>query len=171
MEDTGSFEDSKKASGLDMDQMTVLLDALKMAMDPNLEDEEQAKLVEVIQKNRAFILQYAMTAYLNNPKSASLLEGVNQIFGQIEKAVRDDRKERAKKKENEGNRLAFNQMLEAMQHIQDGTVKLPQFDFTDFILDPSKSLLTPEESRNIEPIKDDELVQGNIPVDVNGDRV
>ncbi|MDH1421355.1 hypothetical protein [Pseudomonas aeruginosa] len=161
-------KEKKKASPLDMDRMQTVLEELRKAMTGNLEDIEQEELVKVVQRNRAFILEYAMSAYLDNPKNAHLLEGVTQIIAQIEKTVRDDRKERAKKKENEGNRLAFNQMLEAMERIQSGGIKLPTFEFSHFVLDPSKPLpLDP----TLSPITEEELVQGNQLVNIDGEEI
>lgn len=146
---------------------TILM-ALKKAIEGTEEDVDQTALVKVIQDNRAFVLEYAMQAYLDNPKNAHLLEGVTSIIAQIEKTVRDDRKERMKKKENENNQVAFSQMLEAMKSISSGAIALPVFDQTDFILDPTKSLL---DLVNVAPIKPEELVQGNEIVDLDGQPV
>jgi hypothetical protein len=107
-----------------------------------------------------------MQAYLDNPKNAGLLEGVTQIIAQIEKTVRDDRKERAKKKDSEGNRVSFNQMLEALQGIQKGSINLPVFEFTQFILDPSMPLIADADlTSSINPA---ELVMGVMLADIDG---
>lgn len=164
------YQPKKKADPIDVDKMALVLEQLKMAMDSSPEDVDQETLVKVIQKNRAFILEYAMSAYLDNPKSASLLEGVTQMLAQMEKTIRDDRKEKAKKKENENNALGFSQLMEALGNISSGNIKLPSFDMKDFILDPSKPLID-EEDKGMEPIKLEELEQGNKLVDLDGEPV
>ena len=155
------FEPSLEVQGM--------IQALQQGMNGNLDDIDQEQLIKALQNNRSHILQFALQAYINNPKSASLLEGVNALLGQIEKTVRDDRKERAKKRESEGNRLVFSQMLEAMDKIASGSVNMPSFEFTQFILDPSKPLVNPDSFKN--DIKPDELVQGIALVTIEGEKI
>lgn len=158
----------KVVAPFEMDRMAEVMECLRRAMTGTESDIDQEELVKVVQKNRAFILEYAMRAYLDNPKSASLLEGVTQMFAQIEKTVRDDRKERAKKKEAENNVLGFGALMDALGNIANGSIRLPVFDLGDFILDPNKSIM---QDPAMEPIKDDELVQGNSIVDIDGNKV
>jgi hypothetical protein len=158
-----------KADPLDMDKMGKVLEELREAMTGTEEDIDQEALVKMVQKNRAFLLEYAMAAYLDNPKNGELLGSVTSIIAAIEKCVREDRKERMKKKENENNALGFNQLMEALGKISNGAVKIPVFDMQDFILDPSKSILPG--GGNVEPIKDEELQMGNSLVDLDGEPV
>lgn len=159
-------KEQKKADPLDTDRMKELIGLLKDSMEGNLEDVEQQNLIRMVQKNRAFVLEFAMAAWLDNPKNAHLLEGVNQILQQIEKVVRDDRKEALKKKENENNQISFNQMMEAMQKLNQSGNNLPTFNFGDFILDPTKPIAPSKEFFN--PINEHELQQGNQLVDLEG---
>lgn len=149
-------------------EMIAIMERMRKALQENPEDVDQKELVKVIQENRAHILQYAMGQYLQNPKSASLLEGVTSLIGQMEGAVRNDRKERAKKQDQENNVISFNQMLDAMKGISNGQIVIPHFDMSDFILDPGKSLLT---QADVDPIKPEELVQGNELIDIDGNAV
>lgn len=158
----------KEALPEDVDKMEKALQQLRKAITGDLEDLDQEELVKVIQQNRAFVLEYALSAYLDNPKNAHLLEGVTQILAQVEKTVRDDRKERMKKKDSETNQLGFAQLMDALNTISTGGIKLPVFDFKDFILDPSKPIV---QSPNADPINDDELTQGNFIVDIDGNKV
>lgn len=158
----------KVADPLDMDKMRVVLEELRMAMTGSEEDIDQEALVKMVQKNRAFLLEYAMGAYLDNPKNGELLGSVTSIIAAIEKCVREDRKERMKKKESENNHLAFNQVMEALDKINNGSVRMPTFDFKDFILDPTKSLIG---GADVNPINDEELVQGNTLIDLEGNAV
>ena len=130
------FENEEDKVGPVEDPLIVeLLEKMRGAISPNEEDVEQKSLVTIIQENRALLLKYAMGKYLENPKSASLLEGVTSLIAHMEKTVRDDRKERAKKADAQNNVLAFNQMLDAMTKINEGKVIMPHFDMSDFILD------------------------------------
>jgi len=150
-------------------QVTDIMEALRKTLvrDPN--DEKQVTLVDTLQQSRALLFQYAIQQYVGNPKSASLLEGIVSLIGHMEKAVRDDRKEKAKEKENENNIVSFNQMVEAMKSISAGKIALPVFDMKAFILDPTKSLLPT--NAVIPPIKPEELAQGNQIVDIEGNPV
>lgn len=149
-------------------EMIAIMERMRNALAANPEDVDQTELIKVIQENRAHILQYAMGQYLQNPKSASLLEGVTSLIGQMEGTVRNDRKERTKKKDAENNIVSFNQMLDAMKGISNGQIVIPHFDMSDFILDPSKTLLTVVD---VSPIKPSELVQGNEIIDIDGNPV
>ncbi|MNM09002.1 hypothetical protein D3C81_190820 [compost metagenome] len=162
-------KEKKKADPLDMDKLGKVIEELRLAMNGSEEDIDQETLVKMVQKNRAFMLEYAMAAYLDNPKNGELLGSVTSILAAVEKSVREDRKERMKKKDAENNKLAFNQMLDAMQSINNGSIKMPVFDLSDFILDPNKSLV-PENSTML-PIQEGELVQGNSVVDIDGNPV
>lgn len=164
-----NYNEAPKPPGADPSlEVIAIMEKMRKALEANPEDQDQTKLVTLIQENRALLLQYAMSQYLLNPKSASLLEGVTSLIGQMEKTVRDDRKERTKKNEAENNIVSFNQMLDAMKSISSGKIIVPAFDMSDFILDPGKSLLT---SPDIAPIKPDELVMGNGLVDLEGEAV
>jgi hypothetical protein len=149
-------------------EMIAIMEKMRKALADNPEDIDQTEMIKVIQENRAHILQYAMGQYLQNPKSASLLEGVSSLISQMEATVRNDRKERTKKKDAENNVLSFNQMLDAMKSISNGQVLVPHFDMSDFILDPNKTLLTVVD---VAPIKPEELVQGNELIDIDGNAV
>jgi len=164
-----TMSDLDKKHKTEDDEAAAMMETLRKALTADLEDEDQNKLVEAIQQGRALALNYAMMQYLSKPSSASLLEGVSSLLGHMEKTVRDNRKEKAKKKEGETNVLAFNQMLEAMKSISSGAVALPVFDMSNFLLDPNKSLL--EGVKEVAPIKPEELVQGNSLVDIDGNAV
>lgn len=157
-----------KKRNIDDANLEEVLALLKQSLEPSEDDVEQVTFVTALQKNRQFLLQYAMKAYMEKPGSASLLEGVTSLLGHMEKAIRDDRKERMKKQENQDNRLSFQQMLEAMQMIKTGNLTVPTFDVTAFMLDPNVSLV---EGLDIKPIGEGELVQGNSIVDINGNSV
>lgn len=162
------YEPKPPASTEPSMEMTAIIEKLRKALEDNPEDIDQTSLITLIQENRTLLLQHAMGQYLQSPKSATLLEGVTSLIGQMEKTVRDDRKERAKKKDSENNIVSFNEMLDAMKGISSGQILIPHFDMSDFILDPSKTLLTVVD---VAPIKPEELVQGNGLIDLEGNAV
>lgn len=166
MEGFGDFGGKKVAAPEDVAKMKAALEELRNAMVGSEDDPDQNALVKVIQRNRAFLLEYALSAYIDNPKNAKLLEGVTQIIAQIEKVVRDDRKEALKKKDQDNNKVGFNQMMEALQNISNGSVRMPTFNFSDFILDPTKSIIA--EHSKMDPISEQELLQGNSLIDMDG---
>lgn len=162
------YEQPPKPAGADPSlEVMDIIAKMREALTRNPEDPEQVGLIDVVQQNRTLLLQYAMSQYLLNPKSASLLEGVTSLIGQLEKTVRDDRKEKAKKKDQENDVVSFNQMLEAMKNISAGKIVVPSFDMSDFILDPSKTLLPAD----IAPILPEELVQGNALVGLDAEPI
>lgn len=147
-----------------------LAETLKAAITKTSEGDEQNALVEAIQLNRNLLLNQAFGAYLKNPRQSKLLESVISILAGLEKSVRDDRKEAAKKKELETNTVAFNDMLEALKDISAGKIEIPTFDMSEFVLDPSKSL-TEVAPDDYDPISEEELVQGNVLVDIEGNPI
>lgn len=159
----------KKADPGDSDKMKAVIEELRAVMVGNEEDIDQTEMVKMIQKNRAFLLEYAMGAYLDNPKNGELLGSVKSIIDALERTIREDRKERMKKKENEDNAISFNQMMEALTQMSNGTVKLPQFDFGEFILDPSKPIMGDKKFFN--PINEHELDQGIQQLDFDGNKI
>lgn len=152
---------------VEQEDMEKLFEELHSALTED-EDEDQKSLVTILQKNRKYILRYAMQQYIANPKSASLLEGVTSLIGHMEKTIRDDRKERMKKQENQDNAISFKQMLDAMSMISSGTLNLPKFDLVTFMPDPNQSLLA---GLDVKPINEHELVQGNQLVNIDGEPI
>lgn len=130
------------------------------------EDPEQDQLITSLQKHRSLILRFATLAYLRNPNSAKMLESIISLTAAMEKAVREDRKEAAKKIDSENSQISFMQIVESLNAISAGVISTPTFELTNFILDSSKSLT--EVCDTFKPIKDTELTQGNGLVDLEG---
>lgn len=156
-----------------VDTVGLEVDAALMEIVKNLvkteEDEEQEGLVTSIQKHRSLLLKFATLAYMKKPSSAMLLSSITSLVAAMEKAVRDDRKEKAKKEENQSNQFSFAQIVESLNAIAKGAVVTPTFELTSFILDPSKSLM--EIADGFKPIKSEELTQGNSLVDMDGNAI
>ena len=162
-------KEKKKADPYDSDKMRVVIEELRAVMVGNDDDIDQTEMVKMIQKNRAFLLEYAMGAYLDNPKNGELLGSVTSIIAALEKTIREDRKERMKKKESEDNAISFNQMMDALTNMSNGNISLPVFDFGDYILDPSKPIMG--EKKFFNPINEHELDQGIQQGDFDGNKI
>lgn len=162
-------KEKKRADPFDSDKLKDVIEELRASMVGNEEDIDQTEMVKMVQKNRAFMLEYAMGAYLDNPKNGELLGSVTSILAALEKTIREDRKERMKKKENEDNKISFNQMMDALQNMNNGSINLPVFDFSEYILDPSKPIMG--EKKFFNPINEHELDQGIQQLDFDGNKI
>ena len=164
-------EHQTSQSDLDADDEVIkgiLLD-VQNALSHDEEDIDQVSLVNALQQHRTLLLNYATKAYINKPNNPKLLEAVTSLVAQLEKAVRDNRKERERKKDRDDNRATFNQLVDAMKNISSGKIDVPTFNMQNFILDPSKSLF--EINPGMVPIGDQELEQGNKIVDMSGEAI
>lgn len=150
-------------------EVITALEQIRNTIEQSEEDPDQKSLITAVQHNKYILLNYAMLAYQRNPTNPKMLESITSLLAQIEKTVRDDRKEKARAKEKEDDKLTFNQMMEAMKQISSGQIQLPVFNIGSFLLDPNKSLLP--ENTTVNPITPAELEQGNELVDINGVKV
>lgn len=158
--------DTVDKTGLEVD--AALLEIVQSLIKKE-EDPEQETLVTSLQKHRALLLKFATLAYLKKPSSAMMLSSLSALMGDIEKAVRADRKEQAKKDENQSNQYSFTQIVESLNAIAAGAVITPTFELTSFILDPTKSLM--DVAEGFKPIKATELTTGNALVDIDGNPI
>lgn len=153
-------------TGLEVD--AALMEIVKTLIKTE-DDPEQEDFVTSLQKHRALLLKFATLAYMKKPSSAMMLTGISSLVADMEKAVRNDRKERAKKEENQTNQFSFAQIVESLNAIAKGAVVTPTFELTSFILDPTKSLM--DVADGFKPIKAEELAQGNSLVDMEGNAI
>lgn len=129
-------------------------------------DPDKVTMVQVIQNYRATLLKIASMAYMNKKGDPKLLEAVATLVTQMEKSVRDDRKERAKKDEHLDNRASFTQMVEALKSLSTGNLSIPQYD-SGLFLDPTQMIIDPDD-KSIDRIRDAELTSGHQQLDFNG---
>ncbi|UVD32187.1 hypothetical protein [Vibrio phage phiKT1028] len=145
---------------------------LQQLFNANKKDEEdpsQRNLVSTIQQLRGLILDNATAAYLKRPNDPKLLDALNSLVGALEKSVRDDRKEAERSKDKEENRASFNQLIEAMQQMNNNTLPVPSWGEGSFLINMDAEL---EELLDDQPkIREDELVQGVIPLDFDGNPI
>lgn len=142
-----------------------ILDSIQNAIKPNEEDQEQKTLVEAIQAHRAMIIEVATTAYVARSHDPKMLEALSSLLSQLEKSVRDDRKEKAKLQDQQDNKLAFRQVVELLGNMSTGSIKVPDFGGA-LNFDPLGDLDDSEFK-----IKDAELSVGHISLDFEGNKI
>lgn len=149
-------------------RIKTVIENIQKALRPNDEDPEQKGLIQAIQEHRQLILDIASNAYICKPGDPKFLEALSTLISQMEKTVRDDRKERMKKQEQEDNKVSFRQMVDALKSLATGELDIPTFGDTDMILDPSKSLNLLGDVGKIRP---DEIVTGHVMLNFEGEEI
>lgn len=143
-----------------------ILNSIQKSLRPNEEDQEQKTLVEAIQAHRALIVEVATTAYVARSHDPKMLEALSSLLSQLEKSVRDDRKEKAKLQDQQDNKLAFRQVVDALNNLTTGSIPLPDFG-GGFNFDP----LNTEDYADEFKIKEGELSVGHINLDFDGNSI
>ncbi len=162
------IEQPKEGDILDQ-RIKGVLEGIQSALRSKEEDPEQNTLIEAIQAHRSVILDIASNAYMHRPNDPKLLEALSSLIGQLEKSVRDDRKERQKKQDSEDNKVAFRQMVEALGSLASGDIQLPTFSGVGIFMDPLGN--KEGESQTFADIKPGELTGGIIGLDFDGNSV
>lgn len=118
------------------------------------------RLVDFVQKQRSLILELMLQSFMNRP-DPKMGDSLNTLMAQIEKSVRDDRKEALKAKELETSKETFELFSKSLGAVINGHIAIPTFGMQSLVLDPMKSIMSPDVAK----IKPEELLQGNILVD------
>lgn len=126
--------------------------------------ESENELIKMLTNQRTLLLDVAMHTYISKPSNCKLLDSINTLIGQLEKTVRDDRKERLKDRELEDNRANFSTFVSALNEITAGKLVLPNYGDQAFILDPLKPI---HELSYDERIKEGETTQGRMEIDAD----
>lgn len=114
-------------------------------------------LVDYVQKQRTLILELMLQQFMKRP-DPKMGDSLNTLMGQIEKSVRDDRKEALKAKEMETSKETFELFAKSLSAVIDGKISIPTFGASSLLLDPLQTLIDPLKAK----IKPEELVQGNV---------
>ena len=85
--------------------------------DPTRETEDE--LINLVQKQRTLLLDIATQTYISKPSNCKLLDSINTLVSQLEKSVRDDRKEKAKAIEEWQIRISAFYLSEQNHHFQE----------------------------------------------------
>lgn len=128
--------------------------------DPTRETEDE--LINLVQKQRTLLLDIATQTYISKPSNCKLLDSINTLVSQLEKSVRDSRKEVQKAKELEDNKTSFAAFVNALNEVANGKLVIPNYGDMGIILDPLKPVTQLNSETMIRP---EELDQGLIVVD------
>lgn len=165
MEDSGILPNPVEDSPLDkkLKEKDVLLGDLQKILNKGNDKETESELLNAIQQHRRLLLDVAMETFMKKPGNSKLMDSINTLLGQMDKKVRDDRKEKLKDRELEDNKATFGMFVSALNEIAAGKLTLPNYGDQALILDPMKTFY--ELGRN-EEIRDGELEQGRTELDL-----
>ena len=164
MEDSGILPPPVEGTKSDvmLKDKDVLISNINAILKKDQNSETENELINLVQKQRTLLLDIATQTYISKPSNCKLLDSINTLIGQLEKSVRDDRKEKAKAKEMEDNKTSFAAFVNALNEVANGKLVIPNYGDMGIILDPLK----PVTQLNSETmIKAEELAQGLIVVD------
>lgn len=94
-----------------------------------------AELINYIQRQRSVILEVMVECFSKKP-TPSMADSMNTLIGQMEKSVRDERKEALKAKELETSKETFELFRRSLEHVLDGSIHMPTFESASLTLDP-----------------------------------
>lgn len=137
---------------------------IQAVLNGPMDKEGEQSLMKILQRQRNLLLDMAMQTYIKKPNSSSLLDSINTLMSNIEKSVRDDRKERLKDRELEDNKANFANFVNALGEISNGRLTLPNYGDQAFILDPLKPIIDLSDDPDTD-VKPEELAQGLQEVD------
>ncbi|EBY9763896.1 hypothetical protein D5W64_12355 [Salmonella enterica subsp. enterica serovar Saintpaul] len=144
------------------DKDALIAEINKLLRGPQ-DKESESELIRTVQKQRNLLLDIATQTFINKPNNPKLLDSINTILAQIEKTVRDDRKEKLKDKELEDNRANFATFVNALTEISAGKVVMPTYGNGSFVLDPMAPIVIIDDPDD--EIKPEEITQGHMTID------
>lgn len=125
--------------------------------------ESENELITLVQQQRRLMLDIATATFIKKPNNPKLLDSINTILSQIEKTVRDDRKEKLRNRELEDNKANFASFVNALNEVANGKIVLPSYSATNIALDWDKPLIDLNDPDLA--ISDEELFMGRQDVD------
>ncbi|MGL4614222.1 MAG: hypothetical protein ACRCVV_10090 [Shewanella sp.] len=164
MEDSGILPPPVEGTKSDvmLKDKDVLISNINAILKKDQNSETENELINLVQKQRTLLLDIATQTYISKPSNCKLLDSINTLIGQLEKSVRDNRKELQKTKEMEDNKTSFAAFVNALNEVANGKLVIPNYGDMGIILDPLKPV-TQLDSETM--IKVEELAQGLIVVD------
>lgn len=164
MEDSGILPPPVEGTKSDvmLKDKDILISNINAILKKDQNSETENELINLVQKQRTLLLDIATQTYISKPSNCKLLDSINTLIGQLEKSVRDDRKEKAKAKEMEDNKTSFAAFVNALNEVANGKLVIPNYGDMGIILDPLKPVTQLNSETMIRP---EELDQGLIVVD------
>lgn len=129
----GNRDEFKLVQEKEKDQ---LIADIQLILNSDHSIENEKSLLNIVQKQRKLILDIATQTFISKPNNPKLMDSINTLLGQMEKSVRDDRKERLKDKELEDNKANFATFLNALNEVTAGRLVMPTFSSISLSLDP-----------------------------------
>ena len=164
MEDSGILPPPVEGTKSDvmLKDKDVLISNINAILKKDQNSETENELINLVQKQRTLLLDIATQTYISKPSNCKLLDSINTLIGQLEKSVRDSRKEVLKNKELESNKANFASFVNALNEVAAGKLEIPNYGDMGIILDPLKPVTQLNSETQIKP---EELDQGLIIVD------
>lgn len=164
MEDSGILPPPVEGTKSDvmLKDKDVLISNINAILKKDQNTETENELINLVQKQRTLLLDIATQTYISKPSNCKLLDSINTLIGQLEKSVRDSRKEVQKAKEMEDNKTSFAAFVNALNEVANGKLVIPNYGDMGIILDPLKPVTQLNSETQIKP---EELDQGLIIVD------
>lgn len=134
---------------------------IQSIFDAGYSPENGAKLVSYIQRQRSLLAEVMLRKFVDKP-DPKMADAMNTLFGQMEKSVRDDRKEIVQGKQMETSRETFELFSKTLRAVTEGELKIPDFGSQSLMLDPMQPLMDEKEAR----IRPGELITGRQAVDI-----
>lgn len=143
-----------------------LIAQIQAVLDGGHSVENENSLIGLMQSQRRLLLDIATQTFISKPNNPKLLDSINTILAQMEKTVRDNRKERLKDRELEDNKANFSTFVNALNEISAGRIKMPDYGDMAIILDPLAPVVDLSDDPDSE-IREEEYVQGRQILDSN----
>ena len=136
-DDSAYVNDHKSENALPQEiEKDALIKEIQDILNAGHSVSNEASLLNIVQKQRKLILDIATSTFLKKPNNPKLMDSINTLLGQMEKSVRDDRKERLRDRELEDNKANFATFVNALNEVANGRLTLPTFSNTSLNLDP-----------------------------------
>lgn len=103
-------------------------------------------LINYIQKQRTLLIEIMLDNFMKRP-NPKMADSMNTLLAQMEKSVRDDRKEAVKAKEMETSKETFELFSKSLNAVIDGRIHIPTFGEQSLLLDPLKPLIAPSDAK------------------------
>lgn len=137
-----------------------LINEIQLILNAGHSVDNEKSLLNIVQKQRKLILDIATTTFLNKPNNPKLMDSINTLLGQMEKSVRDDRKERLRDRELEDNKANFATFVNALNEVSAGRLVMPTFAEFQMPLDPFAEHKLFKTDNPDEDISEEEKFQG-----------
>ncbi|QZA70729.1 hypothetical protein AH04_256 [Erwinia phage AH04] len=137
-----------------------LINEIQLILNAGHSVDNEKSLLNIVQKQRKLILDIATTTFLNKPNNPKLMDSINTLLGQMEKSVRDDRKERLRDRELEDNKASFATFVNALNEVSAGRLVMPTFAEFQMPLDPFAEHKLFKTDNPDEEISEEEKFQG-----------